>query len=185
VYVYCGEAFSYEAWWDGLRHGRVMVTNGPLLRPFCEEQPPGHVFKGEEGQALDLQITANLATQDPIDYLEVIRDGKVVHEVRLDALAKERGQLPKLTFDTSGWFLVRAVTSTPDTYRFASSGPWYVEFDGKPRISKKSAQFFLDWVYGRARTLDIKDESQRNEVLAFHRAARDFWKDLVERANAD
>jgi len=185
VYVHCGDEFSYDAWWRGLREGRVVVTNGPLLRPFCEGRPPGHVFEGTNGQPLELQITANLATQDPIEYLEVVRDGEVVHEVRLDALAKNRGQLPKLEFEESGWFLVRAVTSTPQTYRFASSGPWYVEFDGQRRISKKSAEFFLAWVYERARRLDIDDPRKKKEVLAFHRAARDFWKHLVEQANAE
>ena len=185
VYVYCGEEFSYDAWWKGLREGKVIVTNGPLLRPFCEGHPPGHVFKGTNDQALELEITANLATQDPIEYLEVVRDGKVVHEVRLSDLAKNRGQLPKLKFEQSGWFLVRAVTSNPDTYRFTSSGPWYVEFDGQRRVSKKSAQFFLDWVYDRARSLKEKDEAKRNELIAFHRHARDFWKNLVDQANAE
>ncbi len=185
AYVYCGDDFSYASWWKGLREGKVVVTNGPLLRPFCEGHPPGHVFQGEENQPLSLQISANLATRDPIEYLEVIRDGKVVHEVRLDALAKNRGKLPALEFSESGWFLVRAVTSTPHTYRFASSGPWYVEFGGQPRISKTSAQFFLDWVYERARRLKIEDVDQHQEVLSHHRAARDYWKELVERANAE
>lgn len=34
VYVFVENNFSYEAWWDGLRAGRVMVTNGPLIQPF-------------------------------------------------------------------------------------------------------------------------------------------------------
>ncbi len=185
VYVYCGEEFSWDAWWEGLRAGRVVVTNGPLLRPFCNGKPPGHVFKGDKGQALELQMNLNLATRDEIEYLEVIQDGKVVHEVNLNELADAKGELPKLRFDRSGWCLVRAVTAEPDTYRFASSGPWYVDFDGQPRISKASSQFFLDWVYERARRLDIKDEAEKEDVLKYHRQARDFWKDLLDRANAE
>jgi hypothetical protein len=184
VYAYCGDDFSYEKWWEGVRAGRVMVTNGPLLRPFCNEQPPGHVFKGEKGQPLELQITANLSTRDPIDYLEVIVNGKPVHEVRLDQLAEARGELPKLKFEESGWFLVRAVTTEPKTYRFASSGPWYVEFDGQPRVSKESAEFFVDWVNQRARNLELADAEQKNEVLEFHRRARDYWKSLADKSTA-
>ena len=33
VYVHCGDTLTYDGWWEGLRTGRVVVTNGPLLRP--------------------------------------------------------------------------------------------------------------------------------------------------------
>lgn len=185
VYVHCGDEFSWDTWWRNLRAGQVVVTNGPLLRPLCEGRPPGFVFAGGEGQAVELQITLNLSTRDEIEYLEVVKDGKVAHEVRLDALAEAHGELPKLKFDASGWCLVRAVCSTGHTYRFASSGPWYVEIDGQRRVSKTSAKFFLDWVYERARTLNIADPDQKREVLEYHRQARDFWQRLVETANAE
>jgi hypothetical protein len=77
------------------------------------------------------------------------------------------------------------VTDNPKTYRFASTGPFYVEVDSRPRISKQSAQFFLDWVYERARRLDLQDPREREAVLTYHRAARDFWKQRVESANAE
>ena len=50
VYVYCGKEFSAAAWWEGLQAGRVFVTNGPLLRPLVEGEPPGYVFRLEPGQ---------------------------------------------------------------------------------------------------------------------------------------
>jgi hypothetical protein len=59
-----------------------------------------------------------------------------------------------------------------------------VEIGGQPRVSKKSAQFFLDWVYERARQLQLP-EDQRESVLKYHRAARDYWQRLVATANAD
>ena len=80
--------------------------------------------------------------------------------------------------------MVRAVTTNPKTFRFASSGPYYVEIAGKSKISKKSAQFFLDWVTERAGRLKLDDDKQREEVLVYHRAARDFWQKLVDTANA-
>ena len=51
VYVYCGDEFSPERWWEGLEAGRVFVTNGPLLRPMVEGQPPGYVFHQDGGSA--------------------------------------------------------------------------------------------------------------------------------------
>jgi hypothetical protein len=115
----------------------------------------------------------------------VIQDGKPVHEVRLDQWAKNGGNLPPVTFNKSGWFLVRAVTSHPKTYRFASTGPYYVEIGYEKRISKKAAQFFSDWVYERAGKIKLDDPAQKAEVLEHHRAARDFWQKKVAEANAD
>ena len=62
-----------------------------------------------------------------------------------------------LHFDRSGWFLVRAVTDLPKTYRFAMTGPYYVEIGPQRRISKSAAQFFVDWVYERRQA----DQSRR------------------------
>jgi hypothetical protein len=65
----------------------------------------------------------------------------------------------------------------------ALSAPWYVQVGYEPRISKKSAQFFLDWVVERARRIKLEDKDEREAVIAHHRAARDFWTRLVEKAN--
>ena len=81
--------------------------------------------------------------------------------------------------------LVRAVTNNPKTYRFASTGPYYVEIGYERRISKEAAQFFLDWVMERARRIKLDDARSSKEVLEYHRQARDFWQKKVEEANAE
>ncbi|HUE75069.1 MAG TPA: CehA/McbA family metallohydrolase, partial [Pirellulaceae bacterium] len=185
VYVHCGEELSWDKWWEGLRAGRVVVTNGPLITPKVNGELPGHVFRGNAGQSVELQIALNLSTRDKIEYLEVIKDGKTAHEVRLDQWAANGGKLPPVTFDKSGWLLIRAISTNPKTFRFASTGPYYVEIDQQPRISKAAAQFFYDWVIERARRIKLTDEKQKAEVLEFHRQARDFWKKRVDQANAE
>jgi hypothetical protein len=80
--------------------------------------------------------------------------------------------------------LIRAVADNDKTYRFASTGPYYVEIGEKPRISKTSAQFFLDWVDQRRSRIKLDDREQLESVLKHHDRARQFWADLVEKANA-
>jgi hypothetical protein len=184
TYVYC-EDFTADEWWQGLKEGRTVITNGPLLRPLVNGQPPGHVFQAEQGKTVELSIALNLATRDKIDYLEIIRDGQVIHETRLDEWAKAGGKLPTVTFEKSGWLIIRAVTSAPKTYRFAMTAPYYVEIGYEPRISKQSAQFFLDWLTERARRIAINDPEQRQAVIQHHRAARDFWQQKIASANAE
>jgi hypothetical protein len=96
------------------------------------------------------------------------------------------GSLGKLTFTASGWFLVRAIAENDKTFRFASTAPWYVEVGSQPRrISRTSAQFFVDWVNERIDRVKVNDAARREEVLEPHRQARMFWGDLVDKANAD
>jgi hypothetical protein len=186
VYVHCGEQLEYEKWWENLRAGRVMVTNGPLIRNArFNGELPGHVFTGPAGTAVQLQATLSLSIREPVDYLEVVRNGQVIHDSRLDEVAKANGRLPKVEFRESGWMLVRAIASNPKTFRFACTGPVYVEIGGQRRVSKKAAQFFLDWVYERARQIQLADPEQRAAVMKYHRAARDYWQRLVDAANAE
>ncbi len=184
VYAHVDGEFSYDSWWDAVRKGRVVVTNGPIIRPTVEGEAPGHVFQAAAGQEVELEVGLTLSTRDKVSYLEIIRDGELAHQVRLDEWAKLNGKLPPMVFKESGWFLIRAVTGVPDTYRFATTGPYYVQIGYEPRISKSSAQFFLDWVTERARNLKLKDPAQREAVIKYQRQARDFWKNLVEKSNA-
>jgi len=184
VYVHVDGECTYEKWWQNLRAGRVCVSNGPLLQPTVHGQLPGHVFQAEPGKKLDFEIGLTLSTRDPISYLEIIKNGQVAHSIRIEEYA-QTGKLPKVEFDRSGWFLVRAVTDLQNTYRFATTGPYYVEIGDQRRISKRAAQFFLDWVYERARQLKAADPPPPREVLDEHRKARDFWQELMARANAE
>ena len=188
VYVYCGQEFSDTAWWEGLAAGRVFVTNGPLLRPLVQGQPPGASFSTEPGRPLTLEIGLNLATRVPVDYLQIIKNGTVQADIRLAEWKDKKGQLPPLTFDASGWFLVRAVTNNKQAYQFAASGPYFVEQAGRPRISKKSVQFFLDWIdaaEAHLRKLPNLPESRLKGLLAQQEVARKFFHELLIKANAD
>lgn len=184
VYVQLDDGFTWDKWWAGLRAGRAVVTNGPLLRPTVHGQAPGHVFDARPGQTLEFEIGLTLSLREPLSYLEIIKDGRVERSVPFDQYAKT-GRLPKISFDRTGWFLIRAVTDLPKTYRFGMTAPYYVQFSYEPRISKSSAQFFVDWVYQRAGELKIADPAQHQAVLDLHRKARDFWHAIRSKANAE
>ncbi len=182
VYVHCGEEFSQESWLAGLRSGQVMVTNGPLLRTQVEGHPPGYQFELDKGETREFEIALSLTFYElaPVEYLEIIKNGRVEYEIRLDELAKKKGRLPPVKFDASGWFAVRARTSRSDRYQFATTGPYYVESNYQRRISRRSVQFFLNWLD------EAKRKFPENEnVLADIVAARPFWEDLLMKANAE
>lgn len=178
VYVHCGDGFSPKSWWNGLVAGNVVITNGPLIRPFVEGQLPGHVFRIPDGEELELLVALNLATRTPISYLEIVKNGVADQQVEIASLAKAGGKLPPVKFDESGWFLIRAVANNTDKYEMASTGPYYVEKHGEARISRSSVQFFLNW-------LDEEEARATPAEQPSFAAAREFWRERLAKANAD
>ena len=93
-----------------------------------------------------------------------------------------------LVFERSGWFLVRAVAENRRTFRFASTAPYYVEIGKtKSRISRRSVQFFLDWIDERAARVQqkLKDPARLSEVLKYHGDAKRFWRQRMSQANSE
>lgn len=184
VYVHTQGELDYEKWWEGLRKGRSFVTNGPLLRVKANGQWPGHVFESNSG-GVKIRLDMELASNDPIKVVEIIRNGRVVQEIKP---LKSGGweAIHPLIFDQSGWFLVRAIADVPHTFRFASTAPFYVVVDQKQRVSQASVRFFLDWISERRNRIEkaVADPNQRAEVMSYLEASERYWLRRLEQATA-
>jgi hypothetical protein len=177
AYVHVEGELSYEKWRDGLLAGRSFVSNGPLLRCRANGNFPGHVFSSRG--PVELTIEGRLDSRDPIKSVELVRNG-VIEAITLPA---------QIRLDRSGWFLVRAIADVPNTFRFASTAPWYVEIADRPFVpSRESAQFFVDWCHERMGKLEKQAElsaAQREQVLEPWRVALRFWESkLIANQNA-
>jgi hypothetical protein len=183
AYVHVDGELTWEKWWAGLRAGRSFVSNGPLLRVKANGHWPGHVFRAPAaGAGVAIEFDVQLDGRDPINRIEIVRNGTVAKTVSGAEWLRTRS-LGTLLVNESGWFLVRVIVDAANTFRFASTAPFWV--DGpQPRISRASAQFFLDWVRERAPRVKLDDPRQREEVVAFHADAEVFWRRRVEEANA-
>lgn len=184
VYALLGSR-TENSWWQAIRDGRSFVTSGPLLRVAINASPPGTVFDIREGEKLQLNVALTLTVSDPVDYLDVIFNGKTLYQARLDEYAKNGGKIPELEVTESGWIVVRVVTQNEDTYRIASTAPYYVQIDGQRRISKSAVEFFQKWLEeARADLARIGGESAVQAAPYLH-AAEEFWSARLERANAN
>jgi len=185
VYVHTGEDLWWDAWWDGLKKGKTFVTNGPLLICKANGKSSGQSFAqdGENKTYIDLEI--ELFSLDSVPAVEVIWNGQVVKSIPVAGRQKADLQA-SFEVEGPGWFLVRAITEREETFRFASTAPWYVEAGGKSHISRKSAEFFADWVDERIERvpMKLKDLAKLREVLEYHEKARVFWRKRVADANA-
>jgi hypothetical protein len=184
VYVQLDAPFEYESWFRGLQQGRCFVTNGPLLKATVNGQHPGAVFELAHAERRSLRVNVELTTQDPVSQIELIKNGQVAHVVKCSAAQQQRHSF-ELTVDQPCWLLVRAITDVPETFRFASTAPWYVEAQGAaPYISRRSVQFFLDWVDERIERVksNLDDPSRLASVLVWHERARQFWAERLAMA---
>ena len=192
VYVHTAEKFSWDAWWRGLRRGRSFVTNGPLLICTVNGKVPGDVFR-QVGGRIALKLKIEMQSHDNVPAIEVVWNGKVVKSLTTEG--RESAQLEaKLEFNGPGWLLVRAIADRKETFRFASTAPWYVELanpdiadaPGWTYSSRKSAQFFADWVDERIERVaqKLKDPAKLRAVLEHHEKARVFWQKRVAASTA-
>ena len=187
VYVQLGDdAFTRDNWFASLRAGRCFVTNGPLLRVTANEQWPGDTLtldQGSQSVFLKMRLTSN----DPVSVVEVIFNGEVVKRIPCgDQLDQQL--TATLQVSEPGWIIVRAIADADETFRFASTAPWYVvREDMEPRISRRSAKFFLDWVNERIEKVNanVPDVSQRESIMKWHVMAREFWMHKQKAANAE
>lgn len=186
VYVHLDEPFSYDAWWRALGEGRSFVTNGPLILVEANDKLPGAVFQsaGPFSVALNVRIVAD----DPIEFIEVFQDGQIVQRIAGSDLAQPL-RSKALEFKRSGWFLVRVVSAVPETFRFASTAPYYVEIgEARRTVHRDDVQFFLQWIEERTTALEQSLQNQgetaaiAESVLRPHRDARRFFERLLEEA---
>ena len=173
-----------EQWWENFRAGQVTSPTAPCCGRTSKASCPATSFQAEPGKTLELEIGLTLSTRDPISYLDLVQ-GRADRRLGAGRRVRQDPKLPRCTSTHSGWFLVRAVADVPYDLSLRMTAPYFVEFDYKPRISKRAVQFFLDWVYQRAKQIELADPQQRREVLEYHRKARDFWQKLVAKANAE
>ncbi len=173
---------SELGWWSAAWAGRSIATNGPLLRPKLAGELPGHTFTAKRGEVLELAVELTLSVRDPVDYLEVVRNGEVHYSARLDEFALAGGKIPSLTIDESSWVVVRVVTLFEDHFRAAMSAPWYIEFDGRPRITRDAVEYFQAWQNDYEHRLKQQPPAVIKRHVPGVQAARQFWTARFEAA---
>lgn len=181
TYVFCAPKYTPEIWYANLRAGHVLVTNGPLMTPKVNGHLPGHVFKSTAKKPLALRAELNLGTREKIEYLELIKDGKVVESVQLDKWAEANGKLPEITFNHSGWMAIRVVTNHPGQLRFALSGPFYVEIGNESGAKKDAVKAVIEWMDQRPRYDKIAPEAYSEAA----KHAKEYWEKQLDKARAE
>ncbi|HEX9852762.1 MAG TPA: CehA/McbA family metallohydrolase, partial [Woeseiaceae bacterium] len=163
-----------DLWLAGLRAGKSMATNGPLVGVTVNGVGPGAEIRLDAGEH-DLAISAFLRSIVPVDRLEVVWNGEVVQTIPTDMTRRRADFSGSIKVNGSGWLLLRAWNdrSHPDVfdiYPYATTSPVYVTVDGKGLRSTDDADYFIAWI-NRVRESaeahpDYNSTAEREIVLA-------------------
>lgn len=169
-----------ERWLAGLRAGRTLATNGPLLGLTVEGQPPGTELAVPAGETT-LKYSGFLRSVVPVDHLELIVNGKVARTIRLTGTRTSADFAGRLAVARGGWLLVRAWNDAADPeifdiYPYATTNAFFLRPPGAAIHCGDDAQFFLDWL-GRLDAAASAHEgynsaAERETTLSQIRAAR-------------
>ena len=158
VFVKTGGPLELGRFLDGLRAGRSMATNGPLVELALRPRGSGGAWS-EPGDELTLpagrhalEARVSLRSIAPVDHLEVVRNAEVVASLPLAGERTSHDATIVLPASSdSGWYLVRAFADRSrhpvlDFYPFGTTSPVYVTVGGTPVRSRADALYFERWI---------------------------------------
>jgi TolB protein len=175
-----------DTWLENLRQGRTLATNGPLLEFTLGREMVGSELKFADPQAA-IPFTAKLASVVPVDHLEVVCNGKVAQNLKLEGARDVGDASGTIPLNESGWCVLRAWSEKADypvmdNYTYATTSPVYVTIAGKRPYSREDADYFKAWI---DRTIEITDKypdwnstEEKQEVLKKLRDARAVYEGM-------
>jgi len=87
----------------------------------------------------------------PVDYLEVVCNGRVERNLKLGAARDSADVSGTIPLEESGWCVLRASSDKAeypvlDNYVYATTSPIYATISGKPPHSPEDAKYFSAWI---------------------------------------
>jgi hypothetical protein len=175
-------AVQVPEWLDGLKQGRSLATNGPLLGLRLGGAAVGDELKFDRGQAR-VAFSAHLKSIVAVDHLELVCNGRVVRSL-IARSASEGDFEGTVPLGTSGWCVLRAFTEgardqVMDNYVYATTSPVYVTIGGAAPRSPEDAKYFAAWTErlaeATARYPDWNDPAEKRLVLERIERARQWF----------
>jgi TolB protein len=173
-------------WLSSIKQGRTFATNGPLLGFSLGGKRLGEELKLPAGEGT-VKFKAWLRSIVPIDHLEVICNGRVARELKLNIDHESADVEDVLPISQSGWCLLRAWSDKAehpvlDIYPYATTSPIYVSVVGSPLRAPDDAKYFVAWIdrlsTAAKENQDWNNAAEKTSVLGMLDAARKIYAAL-------
>ncbi len=186
------DEWSHQGFLNAVRGGHTFVTNGPILNLTADGEPIGSELRFSGSGPFTVTVEGECFSQRPLNYIQVIQDGEVVHEIRANELPRSTDFRCALSFQSSGWITLRAGHDTSDPedwwgYTMAAhTSPIYVNVNDTPPARADDARYLLarmdltlDWA--RTNAIWSSPSSRQTALDSFHNA-RQFYEQALRRA---
>lgn len=154
-----------ENWYAALHDGVSFVTNGPVLF-FSVKQSDSRAHATVEARA-----------REPIDRVEIVANGSIIKSFSVRRGSKHFKNHFVFSPNAYSWVAARCFLKTDVTIRLGHSSPVYLPGRCDARADAVYFRNWIDELIGRAADdpKHFASESQRDEVLALYRKAREFY----------
>jgi TolB protein len=177
-------ALNMGGWLDSLKHGRTFASNGPLIGFSLGGKQLGDELSLPAGEN-KVEFTSWLRSFVPIDHLQVICNGDVVRDLKLNGGGETANIKDTIPISRSGWCLLRAWSEKAehpilDMYPYATTSPIYVKVAGSSPKPAADAAYFIAWIdrmidAAKANT-DWNMEAEKASVLEMLTSAREIYE---------
>ena len=180
------DPLDIAAWLGSLKQGHTFATNGPLLGFTLGGKDVGDEVRLPAGEN-KVKFTAWMRSIVPIDHLQIICNGDVVRELKLNSDRETANIEDIIPLSRSGWCLLRAWSEKAehpilDLYPYGTTSPIYVSVAGSNPKAPEDAAYFIAWI-GRLEEAvnanhDWNTEAEKAAVLKTLDDARAVYKKL-------
>jgi hypothetical protein len=144
-----GRPLTWDNWMKTMLSGRGFVTNGPLIEFTMNGRMPGEELAIDPGDRI--QLKADVHSLAPLERVEVVRNGEVVHSAALAEGGKRAQVDVSLEVKASGWYSVRAIGAArsfpvENSRPQAVTNPVFVIAGGQAIRDRSSAEYFVKWI---------------------------------------
>lgn len=186
TFVYSGEEFSADAWFNGFKSGHTFVSNGPALFLEIDGKLPGTELIKHSGSKSELTLKAiSNPSIGNINRVAIYHNEGLLFEnanpEKLDSLDIKL----TLTLNKSQW--VTAVVYC-DNGAIAHTSPVYIVVDGHPTWQAKSAQPLVYKYLGAIKMMEdmekaslFRDDGILNRLEKSHK----YYSDLLFQINVE
>jgi TolB protein len=175
-------------WLDSIKHGRTFATNGPLLGFSLGGKQVGDELALPAGEN-KIKFTAWLRSFVPVDHLQVICNGDVVRDLKLNGDRETADVQDTIPVLLSGWCLLRAWSEKAehpvlDMYPYATTSPVYITVAGSHPKAAADATYFIAWIDrmidGAKSNQDWNTGAEKKAVLDMLTSARGVYQRIQQ-----
>ena len=161
-YVYLGDFFSIDAWYEQLRASHTFVSNGPMLTLDVSGQSMGSTIEARSGDEIEISASVSLNPDlESLDRLELIVHGEVVAVAEDVSPDNSLELVTSLVIDKGFWMAVRAYGADQAA---AHTAPVYVVIDESGFLNGKAIPEIVERMLERLNEFDTLKVDARDEL---------------------